>query len=131
MKRILPLFLLLLLMLTGCGGTASNTSSESDYQQISQEEAKEMMDTQDVIILDVREQDEYDSGHIPGAVLLPVGTIDEETAAEVIPEKDSTVLVYCRSGNRSKTASSALSELGYTNIYEFGGINTWPYETES
>jgi rhodanese-related sulfurtransferase len=130
MKRILPLFLLLLL-LTGCGGTASNASSESDYQQISQEEAKEMMDTQDVIILDVREQDEYDSGHIPGAVLLPVGTIDEETAAEVIPEKDSTVLVYCRSGNRSKTASSALAGLGYTNIYEFGGINTWPYETES
>ena len=130
MKRILPLFLLLLL-LTGCGGNASNTSSESDYQQISQEEAKEMMDTQDVIVLDVREQDEYDSGHIPGAVLLPVGTIDEETAAEVIPEKDSTVLVYCRSGNRSKTASSALAELGYTNIYEFGGINTWPYETES
>lgn len=129
MKRILPLFLLLLL-LTGCGGTASNASSENDYQQISQEEAKEMMDTQDVIILDVREQDEYDSGHIPGAVLLPVGTIDEETAAEVIPEKDSTVLVYCRSGNRSKTASSALAELGYTNIYEFGGINTWPYETE-
>mgnify|MGYP000277520284 FL=1 len=130
MKRILPLFLLLLL-LTGCGGTASNASSENDYQQISQEEAKEMMDTQEVIILDVREQDEYDSGHIPGAVLLPVGTIDEETAAEVIPEKDSTVLVYCRSGNRSKTASSALAELGYTNIYEFGGINTWPYETES
>ena len=131
MKRILPLFLLLLLLLTGCGGTTSNASSESSYQQISQEEAKEMMDTQDVIILDVREQDEYDSGHIPGAVLLPVGTIDEETAAEVIPEKDSTVLVYCRSGNRSKTASSALVELGYTNIYEFGGINTWPYETES
>jgi len=131
MKRILPLFPLLLLLLTGCGGTTSNTSSESNYQQISQEEAKEMMDTQDVIILDVREQDEYDSGHIPGAVLLPVGTIDEETAAEVIPEKDSTVLVYCRSGNRSKTASSALAELGYTNIYEFGGINTWPYETES
>ena len=130
MKRMLPLFLLLLL-LTGCGVTASNSSSENDYQQISQEEAKEMMDTQDVIILDVREQDEYDSGHIPGAVLLPVGTIDEETAAEVIPEKDSTVLVYCRSGNRSKTASSALAELGYTNIYEFGGINTWPYETES
>lgn len=131
MKRILPLFLLLLLLLTGCGGTASNASSEDGYQQISQEEAKEMMDTQDVIILDVREQDEYDSGHIPSAVLLPVGTIDEETAAEVIPEKDSTVLVYCRSGNRSKTASSALVELGYTNIYEFGGINTWPYETES
>ena len=129
MKRILPLFLLLLL-LTGCGGNASNASSESSYQQISQEEAKEMMDTQDVIILDVREQDEYDSGHIPGAVLLPVGTIDDTTAAQVIPEKDSTVLVYCRSGNRSKTASAALADLGYTNIYEFGGINTWPYDTE-
>ena len=125
MKRIFPLLLSLLLLLTGCGGNASGA-----YQQITQEAAKEMMDTQEVIILDVREQDEYDSGHIPGAVLLPVGTIDEDTAAEVIPEKDSTVLVYCRSGNRSKTASAALADLGYTNIYEFGGINTWPYETE-
>ena len=113
-------------MLTGCGGGAGDGS----YQQITQEEAKEMMDTQEVIILDVREQDEYDNGHIPGSVLLPVGIIDEETAAAVIPEKDSTVLVYCRSGNRSKTASSTLAELGYTNICEFGGINTWPYETE-
>ena len=125
MKRIFPLLLSLLLLLTGCGGNASGA-----YQQITQEAAKEMMDTQEVIVLDVREQDEYDSGHIPGAVLLPVGTIDEDTAAEVIPEKDSTVLVYCRSGNRSKTASAALADLGYTNIYEFGGINTWPYETE-
>ena len=126
MKRIIP-FLLALFLLTGCGGTVADGS----YQQITQEEAKEMMDTQEVIILDVREQGEYDSGHIPGAVLLPVGSIDETTAAEVIPEKDSMVLVYCRSGNRSKTASSTLAELGYTNIYEFGGINTWPYETES
>ena len=124
MKRILPT-LLSLLLLTGCGGTSAD-----GYQQISQEAAKEMMDTQEVIILDVREQDEYDSGHISGAVLLPVGTIDETTAAEVIPEMDSTVLIYCRSGNRSKTASAALAELGYTAIYEFGGINTWPYETE-
>ncbi len=127
MKRILPLFFSLLLLFTGCGGSTADNS----YQQITQEEAKEMMDTQEVIVLDVREQNEYDSGHIPDAVLLPVGTIDEDTAAAVIPEKDSTVLVYCRSGNRSKTASSALAELGYTNIYEFGGINTWPYETES
>ena len=126
MKRILPLLISLFLLLTGCGGN----SADGSYQQITQEEAKEMMDSQEVIILDVREQGEYDSGHIPGAVLLPVGTIDETTAAEVIPEKDSTVLVYCRSGNRSKTASSTLAELGYTNIYEFGGINTWPYETE-
>ena len=79
----------------------------------------------------MREQDEYDSGHISGAVLLPVGTIDEDSATEVIPEKDSMVLVYCRSGNRSKTASSTLVALGYTNIYEFGSINTLPYETES
>ena len=67
----------------------------------------------------------------PCAVLFPGGSIDEDTAAEVIPEKDSTVLVYCCSGNRSKTASSALVELGYINIYEFGGINTWPYTIES
>ena len=67
----------------------------------------------------------------PAPSCCRVGTIDEDTATEVIPEMDSTVLVYCRSGNRSKTASSALAELGYTNIYEFGGINTWPYETES
>ena len=107
MKRMTPL-LLPLLLLTRCGGASADS-----YQQITQEEAKEMMDAQEVILLDVREQDEYDSGHIPGAVLLPVGTIDEDTAAEVIPGKDSTVLVYCRSGNRSKTASAALAELGY------------------
>ena len=103
---------------------------ENTYQQITQQEAKVMMDTQDVIILDVREQSEYDAGHIPGAILLPVGTITKESAAAVIPKLDSVVLVYCRSGNRSKTASKALVELGYTNIYEFGGINTWPYEVE-
>ena len=127
MKRILSGLCSLLLLLTGCGANGAGNT----YEQISQEQAKEMMDTQDVLILDVREQDEYDSGHIPGAVLLPVGTIDEKTAAEVIPDKDTTVLVYCRSGNRSKKASSALAGLGYTNIFEFGGINTWPYEIES
>ena len=104
--------------------------NENSYQQITQEAAKEMMDTQEVVILDVREQHEYDSGHVPGAVLLPVGTITEDTAAAVIDELDTVVLVYCRSGNRSKTASQSLVDLGYTNVYEFGGINDWPYEIE-
>lgn len=126
MKKSFPL-LLLLLLLTGCGSTSPN---EGSYTQISQNKAKEMMDQQDVVILDVREQEEYDSGHIKGAVLLPVGTIDAQSAADVIGNKDTVVLVYCRSGNRSKTASAALIELGYTNVYEFGGINTWSYETE-
>ena len=126
MKRVISLLFVLTMLFAGCSTGGNNGS----YQQISQEEAKEMMDTQEVIVLDVREQDEYDSGHIPGAVLLPVGTINEETASAAIPEKDDAVLVYCRSGNRSKTASAALAGLGYTNIYEFGGINTWPYEIE-
>lgn len=128
MKRFVLLFLVLVSLLTGCG--TAGTSEDSGYTHISQEEAKEMMDTQDVLILDVREQEEYDSGHIPDAVLLPVGTITEESAAEVIPDKDATVLVYCRSGNRSKAAAKTLAELGYSNIYEFGGITTWPYEVE-
>jgi len=126
MKRIMTLIFALLLLLTGCRGA----QEENTYYQISQDEAKIMMDTQDVVILDVREQDEFDAGHIAGAVLLPVGTIGKDTAAAVIPRADSVVLVYCRSGNRSKTASEALVELGYTNVYEFGGINTWPYEVE-
>lgn len=91
MKRMIPVILAMLFLFTGCGGP---TMEENTYHQITQEEAKEMMDTQDVIILDVREQDEFDSGHIPGAVLLPVGTITEDTAAAVIPELDSVVLVY-------------------------------------
>lgn len=125
--RIFVIILAILMIFTGCGGT---TTVENNYQQISQEKAKEMMDTQSVLILDVREQNEFDAGHIPGAVLLPVGTITKDTAAAAIPELDTVVLVYCRSGNRSKTASQALTDLGYTNIYEFGGINTWPYEVE-
>ena len=127
MTRIFSLMLAMLLLLTGCGGT---TTVENTYQQITQKEAKKMMDTQEVIVLDVREQAEFDSGHIPGAVLMPVGAITKDTAASVIPKPDSVVLVYCRSGNRSKTAAQALADLGYTNIYEFGGINTWPYEVE-
>ena len=126
MKRILVLISAMLLVLTGCGGA----TVENTYQQITQEAAKEMMDTQDVVVLDVREQYEFDAGHIPGAVLLPVGSITEDSAAAVIEDPDTVVLVYCRSGNRSKTASQALVDIGYTNVYEFGGINTWPYGVE-
>ena len=100
------------------------------YKQISQDEAKKMMDDGGVIILDVREKEEYDAGHIKGAVLLPVGSITADTAAKVIDNKDSVVLVYCRSGNRSKKASATLAKLGYTNIYEFGGITSWKYGVE-
>ena len=108
------------LLLKGRGG----------YKSIPQEKAKELMDSENVLVLDVREQTEYDSGHIAGAVLLPVGTINAQTAAEVIPAKDTVVLVYCRSGNRSKKAAAALVKLGYTQIYEIGGITTWPYGVE-
>ena len=104
--------------------------SRGGYKSISQQEAKQMMDSGNVLVLDVREQDEYSTGHIGGAVLLPVGTINADTASKVIPSKDATVLVYCRSGNRSKKASATLAKLGYTNIYEIGGITTWPSGVE-
>ena len=78
----------------------------NSYRQITQEQAKEMLDTREAIVLDVREQEEYDSGHIPGAVLLPVGTITKDAAATVIEDLDTVVLVYCRSGNRSKQAGT-------------------------
>jgi len=79
-------------------------------------------------LIDVRTAGEYAGGHIPGAVLLPLGTISEASAASVIGGKDAEVLVYCRSGSRSKQAAAMLARLGYTNIFEFGGIMTWPYE---
>ena len=125
MKRLVCLAAAILLLLTSCGGK----TMELTYKQISQEEAKKMMDQHaDAVILDVREAEEFAAGHIKGAVLISVGSITEESAAEVIGEKDTMVLVYCRSGNRSKTASGKLVALGYSNVYEFGGINTWPYE---
>lgn len=97
---------------------------------ITAEEAKEIMDTEEgYVILDVREQDEYDAGHISGAILIPYTQI-EAKANEMLPDKDQLILVYCRSGRRSRIAAEALAELGYTNIKEFGGIIDWPYEVE-
>ena len=129
-KRMLWIFTALLTLgLAGCGGGIQK--EEPGYQQITAQEAKTMMDVgAGTIVLDVREQEEYDQGHIPGAVLLPVGEITQESASAAVPEKDTVVLVYCRSGNRSKRASQMLADLGYSHVYEFGGIQTWPYELE-
>ena len=107
--------------------TTSQTST-SGYNQITQEKAKEMMKADDgYVIVDVRRQDEYDSGHIPGAILIPNETIDTEQPEE-LPDLDQVILVYCRSGNRSKQASQKLADMGYTHIYEFGGIIDWTGE---
>mgnify|MGYP000665487411 CR=1 FL=1 len=125
--------------LTGCFGAAAGSNgsnatndsgSSASYQQVNAETAKELMDTEDnYVILDARTQAEYDEAHIPGAILIPHDTVT--TAAEdALPDKDQLILVYCRSGNRSKQASQALVDLGYTNVVEFGGINSWPYEVE-
>ena len=133
MSKILILLMTMALFLSGCGVKAETEQKveQNMYKQITAEEAKKMMEEQEeILILDVREQSEYNEGHIPGAVLLPVGTISEDTAAAVIEYKDTTAMVYCRSGNRSKTAAGLLAELGYTQIYEFGGIRDWPYEIE-
>ena len=101
------------------------------YAQITAEEAKTIMDTEeDYIILDVREQDEYDEGHVPGAILIPYTEINAK-ASEKLTDKDALILVYCRSGRRSKIAAQSLVDLGYTNVKEFGGIIDWPYEVEN
>lgn len=113
--------------LVACGSTGSNAAT---YRSVSAQEAKELMETEtDYVILDVREADEYAEKHIPGAVLLPVGQVEDRAEIE-LPMKKQLILVYCRAGNRSKTAAEALAKLGYTNVVEFGGINEWPYETE-
>lgn len=110
--------------------STQNTSEQITFETISVEEAKRIMDTQnDYVILDVREYDEYNTGHIKNAKLLPVGEIFSR-ADEVIPNKNQLILVYCRSGNRSRKAASELSSLGYTNVKNFGGILDWHYEIE-
>ena len=123
------LFLLAVLLLTACG-RSEESGQEAVYLNITAQEARQIMDSEEgYIILDVREQEEYDALHIPGAFLIPYTQI-EAKADEMLPDKDQLILVYCRSGRRSKIAAEALVELGYTNIREFGGILDWPYEVE-
>lgn len=128
MKKLIIL-LLAALLLTACGQDQEDIREET-YMNITAAEAKRMMDSEEgYIILDVRTREEYDQGHIPGAILIP-NTEIEARAEEELTDKDQLILVYCRSGRRSKLAAEILVELGYTNIKEFGGILDWPYETE-
>ena len=118
-------------LLIGCAAKSTlteNTGEYSGYKQITQEEAKDMMAQDDGhIIVDVRRQDEFAAGHIPDAVCIPNETIDKMKPAE-LPDTEQIILIYCRSGNRSKQAAQKLVDMGYTNIYEFGGIIDWDGE---
>ena len=128
MKKLIFL-LLAVMLLTACGQDKENDQG-AVYVNITAEEAKQIMDSEEgYIILDVRTQEEYDQGHIQGAIVISHEEIAEK-AEDVLTDKDQLILVYCRSGRRSKLAAEALVELGYTNIKEFGGISDWPYEVE-
>ena len=145
-KALCIISVLLCILLTACGDDSSigiiggadgptsiivaEKGEKAMYEQITAEEAKKIMDSgEDYIILDTREQDEFDEGHIPGAILIPYTEI-ENKAEEMLTDKDKLILVYCRSGRRSKIAAESLSKLGYTNVKEFGGIIDWTYEIE-
>ena len=145
-KLLCIISILLCILLTACGNDSSigiiggadgptsmigaEKGEKAMYEQISAEDAKKIMDSnEEYIILDTREQDEFDEVHIPGAILIPYTEI-ENKAEEMLPDKDKLILVYCRSGRRSKIASESLAKLGYTNVKEFGGIIDWPYEVE-
>ena len=124
MKKILPVFLAALL-LAGCAAPAE----EITYRRINMDEAVTVMEEESgYVILDVRTPEEFAEKHIPGALNIPNETIGTEPIPE-LPDKDQLILVYCRSGNRSKQAAGKLAALGYTNVVEFGGINDWPGET--
>mgnify|MGYP003475045340 FL=1 len=120
----------------GCTQKTGNEQTEATqvnigtYYQIPQDEAKRIMDEEsDYIIVDAREQSEYDEGHIKGAIVIPYTEI-EQKAEEMLPDKEQLILVYCRSGRRSKIAAQSLANMGYTNVKEFGGIIDWQYGIE-
>ena len=127
--------LLSILLTTGCSDRGQVMDGDGmfqkiEYTQITQDEAKQMMKQDDGhVIVDVRRQDEYAEGHIPGAILIPNENINEEPPKE-LPDLDQIILVYCRSGRRSKEASQKLADMGYSNVYEFGGIIDWTGDIE-
>ncbi|MDD6807602.1 MAG: rhodanese-like domain-containing protein [Oscillospiraceae bacterium] len=129
LKRIFPLILVLMLMLTGCGKSDADIPNNT-YEKITMSEGLARMESdENYILLDVRRADEFEAGHIPGAVNLP----NEEIGTEEIPslpDKAQTIYIYCRSGNRSKQAADKLLALGYTNLIEFGGIIDYTGELE-
>lgn len=142
---IVGLFLGCAFLFTGCGlfnDTINSDSKNSQeplfslesnledaYHKITAEEAKEMIEKGNVTIVDVRTEEEYIESHIPKAILVSNESIDDNVI-EVLPDKDEVLLIYCRTGVRSKQASKKLVELGYTKVYDFGGIVDWPYERE-
>jgi rhodanese-related sulfurtransferase len=131
MKRIILLSVLLLALLCGCAPQNEGEDEKMTYTQITVNKAIEMMESEsNYIILDVRTFEEYNERHIPGAICVPNESIGTEPIAE-LPQKDQLILVYCRSGRRSKEAAEKLAAMGYSNIYEFGGILDWTGETVS
>ncbi len=129
MKKMLLLVLAAVLAISAVCFAQSPANAEG-YQKITPQQAKARMAEPGVIVLDVRMQQEYDAGHIANAVLLPLPLIEASDAAvaKALPDKDAEILVYCRSGRRSAIAANALINMGYTNVFDFGGINDWPYE---
>lgn len=122
-KTLIILFFLLLAVLTAC------SPQKASFETITGEQAKEIMETEtEFVLLDVREQSEFDEGHIAGAVLLPYEEITADKAAACLPNKNRLILVYCRSGRRSAIAAETLAGLGYANVKDFGGIIDWKYD---
>lgn len=135
MKKIIQIFTVLVfvsfLSLAGCSPVQSESDKKPAYQTITSETAKKRLDNENgIILLDVRSKAEYAEKHIPGSLLIPVETIETQ-ATEKLKDKDAAIFVYCRSGNRSAIAAQALANMNYTNVYDLGGINSWPYETET
>ncbi len=127
-RILLAVFALLLAACSSGGQIMDGEDMVRSYMQISQDEAKEMMEQDDGhVIVDVRRPDEFETGHIPGAICIPNETIGSDQPEE-LPDLNQVILVYCRSGNRSKQAAQKLFEIGYTNVYEFGGIIDWTGE---